>query len=399
MLGTLLQRMVFGQLMRVFLLSLIGLTGLFVIAGLVAEATQRGLAPSQILSVVPLLIPNTLPYTLPATTLFATCIVYGRLAADNEVLAVKTAGARIGRLLAPSLTLGIGAGLVTGVLYYKYIPYTHRILRTTIVGDVEDMLYAMLKRNGCLRHPKVLYSMWVREVQGRHLIDAVFKQRDEQGHYTVVARAREAEINYDAATRMIQVKMLNCVVIGENDRGGGGVIGHQTYDVPLRDDMLASEYPNRASDMTWPELSARRVEIEEEIEQLQHEVGMPPAGENILPDDHKMDLKRYRENTIKTRQRDIRSIDAEWHQRPAIAFGCICFVLVGAPVGLWFGKADYLSAFVTCFLPTLFVYYPLLLCGTNLVKDGALPAAVGVWGANYVTASLAIILRFALLRR
>src|SRR5947207_4299791 len=113
MLGTLLQRMVFGQLMRVFLLSLIGLTGLFVIAGLVAEATQRGLAPSQILMVIPLLIPNTLPYTLPATTLFATCIVYGRLAADNEVLAVKSAGGRIGRLLTPGLCLGLVAATAT----------------------------------------------------------------------------------------------------------------------------------------------------------------------------------------------------------------------------------------------------------------------------------------------
>lgn len=399
MFGTLLQRMIFGQLMRVFLLSLLGLTGLFVIAGLVAEATQRGLAPSQIIAVIPLLIPNTLPYTLPATTLFATCIVYGRLSADNEVLAVKTAGGRVGQILLPSIVLGIGAALVTAGLSYKYIPITHRILRTTIVGDVEDLLYTLLKRNGCLRHPKIDFSMWVREVQGRHLIEVVLKQRDSRGNYTVVARAREAEIHFDAPTRTIKVEMQNCVVIGENNHGGGGVIGHQTYDVPLRDDMLSAEFPNRASDMTWPELMTRRGEILDELEQLKLEVETPPPAEYILPDDHKADLKKFRENTIKSRQRDIRGIDAEWHQRPAIALGCLCFVLIGAPVGLWFGKADYLSAFVTCFLPTLFVYYPLLLCGTNLVKDGAVPAAIGIWGANVITAGLAIVLRFVLLRR
>ena len=44
------------------------------------------------LTVIPLLIPNTLPYTLPTTTLFATCVIYGRLAHDNEILAVKAAG-------------------------------------------------------------------------------------------------------------------------------------------------------------------------------------------------------------------------------------------------------------------------------------------------------------------
>ena len=57
--------------MRVFLLALATLTSLFLLAGLVAEATQRGLAPSQILTVIPLVIPNTLPYTVPSTTLFA----------------------------------------------------------------------------------------------------------------------------------------------------------------------------------------------------------------------------------------------------------------------------------------------------------------------------------------
>ncbi len=399
MFGTLLQRMIFGQLLRVFSLSLIGLTGLFVIAGLVAEATQRGLAPSQIISVIPLLIPNTLPYTLPATALFATCIVYGRLSADNEILAVNSAGGRVGKILTPSIVLGLVTAIGTAGLYYKYIPITHRVLRTTVVGDVEDLLYTLLKRNGCLRHPKVAFSMWVREVQGKHLIDVVLKQRDDRGYYTVVARAREAEIHYDAPTRTIKVEMPNCVVIGENNRGGGGVIGHQTYDVPLKDDMLGAEFPNRASDMTWPELMTRRGEIEVEIVQLLREMDVPPADENILPDDHKADLKRYRANTIKSRQRDVRSIDAEWHQRPAIALGCLCFVLVGAPVGMWFGKADYLSAFVTCFLPTLFVYYPLLLCGTNLVKDGAVPASIGIWGANVITAALAVILRLVLIHR
>jgi lipopolysaccharide export system permease protein len=239
----------------------------------------------------------------------------------------------------------------------------------------------------------------VREVQGRHLIDTVVKQRNEQGQYTVIARAREAEIHYDPESRTVKVEMPNCVVVGENNRGGGGVIGHQTYDVPLRDDILSSEYPNRASDMTWPELTARRQEILTEIAQLHHDADDPPSNEEILPDDHKVDLKKYRLNTIRSRERDIRSIDAEKQQRPAIAFGCLCFVLIGAPVGIWFGKSDYLSAFVTCFLPTIFVYYPLMLCGTNLVKDGTMPAVIGIWAPNVITAGLAILLRCVLLRR
>jgi lipopolysaccharide export system permease protein len=398
MTGTLLQRMIFGQLTRVFVLALVGLTGLFVLAGLVAEATQRGLAPTQILLVIPLLVPNTLPYTLPATTLFATCIVYGRLAADNEVLAVKAAGGRVGMLLRPGLLLGILACGITGGLYWRHIPDTHRTLRTSVLGDVEDLLYGLLKRTGCLRHPNVPFSMWVREVQGKHLIDAVFKQRDEHGGYDVVARAREAEIRFDPKTNLIKVEMPRCLVVGENNRGGG-VIGHRTWDVPLPNNLLTADCPNRPSDLPWIDLFARRDFVLAEAEQARREIDTPPLEEGVLPDDRKAELRKFRENSAKSKLREARAIDAEIHLRPALAVGCLCFVLVGAPVGIWFGKADYLSAFVTCFLPTVFVYYPLLLCGTNLARDGTLPASVGVWLADGVTAGLAIILRCVLLRR
>src|ERR1700722_2932748 len=87
-----LQRTIFMELVRVFSLALIGLTGILLMGGIFAEATQHGLTPGQVLSVIPLLIPNTLPYTLPTTTLFATCVVYGRLSPDNEILAIKAAG-------------------------------------------------------------------------------------------------------------------------------------------------------------------------------------------------------------------------------------------------------------------------------------------------------------------
>src|SRR6202453_1987603 len=100
-------RTIFWELVRVFLLSLIGITGMLLMAGIIAEATQHGLSPMQLLAAIPLLIPSTLPYTLPATTLFATCVVYGRLAADNEILAIKACGVNVLHVVKPGLVLGV----------------------------------------------------------------------------------------------------------------------------------------------------------------------------------------------------------------------------------------------------------------------------------------------------
>jgi lipopolysaccharide export system permease protein len=104
-------------------------------------------------------------------------------------------------------------------------------------------------------------------------------------------------------------------------------------------------------------------------------------------------------NLLPVKQREQHVIEVELYMRPALAVGCLCFALIGGPVGIWFSRADYLSAFVSCFLPTVFVYYPLLLCGTNLAKDGRIPPAVGLWAANAAVGGAAVVLYWRLLRR
>lgn len=58
-----------------------------------------------------------------------------------------------------------------------------------------------------------------------------------------------------------------------------------------------------------------------------------------------------------------------------MAFGSLLFVILGAPVGILFARRDFLSAFMTCFLPIIGIYYPLMLMGQNLSKEGML----GIW--------------------
>ena len=125
---SILQCMIFWELLKIFLLSLTALTGLVLMAGIVAEASQKGLSPEQLFTAIPLIIPSTLPYTIPATTLFATNLVYGRLAHDNEILAIKAAGINILKVVYPAAFLGVLTGIVTMTLYYQLIPWTQYTL-------------------------------------------------------------------------------------------------------------------------------------------------------------------------------------------------------------------------------------------------------------------------------
>src|ERR1700677_4884489 len=109
--------MILWELLKVFVISLIGITGILLMAGIIAEASQQGLGPKQILAAIPLLIPSTLPYTIPATSLFAGCVVDGRLSADNEILAIKACGVNLLHVVKPGLILGLGMSIITLGMY------------------------------------------------------------------------------------------------------------------------------------------------------------------------------------------------------------------------------------------------------------------------------------------
>jgi lipopolysaccharide export system permease protein len=45
--GSILSRLILSELVKVFLLALTALTGMFLLAGMIQEASQRGLSPGQ----------------------------------------------------------------------------------------------------------------------------------------------------------------------------------------------------------------------------------------------------------------------------------------------------------------------------------------------------------------
>src|SRR6266481_7639377 len=97
-----LQRYVLNDLLRVFGLAILVLTVLLVVMGVAGEAAKSGLGAREIVAITPWVVPSLLPYTIPATLLLTVCIVYGRMAGDNEITAIKAAGIKLRAIIGPS---------------------------------------------------------------------------------------------------------------------------------------------------------------------------------------------------------------------------------------------------------------------------------------------------------
>ena len=74
-------------------------------------------------------------------------------------------------------------------------------------------------------------------------------------------------------------------------------------------------------------------------------------------------------------------MQAETQRRLSNGFACLCFALVGIPVAIWQKSSDNIGVFFLCFGPILLVYYPLLVVGENLARDGHWPHLT-VWLAD-----------------
>ena len=337
----LIQRMILVELAKIFILSLVALTALILVAGIIAEAMKNGLSPVQILAAIPLMLPSMFPYTVPTTTLFATCIVYGRLAADNEILALKAAGIHILHVISPAIFLGIVTSIITFGLYISTIPYTQYLLRTQVAGDVEDLLYNMLRKDGFIKHPKFTYEIHVKSMQGRKLYDVLFMRRLPDGSFDVIAKARQAELRVITAEARIEIKMRQAQIVQ-----GTKVfyVEEQVWPVELPKDFPANANKNRAMDMTWSELEDFNAKVQREKKELGRQIDMHlSATSQGLGKPHFDEHVKHLINERENRDTLLFSIESERHIRPAFAVGCFCFELIGCPVGIWLSKSDYLT--------------------------------------------------------
>jgi lipopolysaccharide export system permease protein len=386
-----LQRYVIVEVVRAFALALLTMTAIFVLFMVAAQARDIGLSPQDIVELVPYVIPSTLPYTIPVSLLFAVTVVYGRLAGDNEIIAVKTAGLSVMTVLWPTFFLALG---LSGLLLYlsgNWIPQCTHQVKLVLFKDLEDMFYKVLKKEHEFNSPRWPFLIKVKDVQGKEMIDPTFKHKVKgQDDYDMVIQAKRAELHIDLKTKMVRVFFIDAEVQRSHGDADVVLINNQFLEIPIPPDSSfdvdkkVQEYTNR--------------ELRAELAQKRRLVATEPRREAIQAGFEFATGRIDRINWINVRdafanhgyyKRQCNEFETEWWLRISMACGSLLFVVLGAPVGIMFARRDFLSAFITCFLPIIGLYYPLMLFGMNQSKEGIWPPVVSLWIGNVLLAVLA----------
>jgi lipopolysaccharide export system permease protein len=385
-----LQRYVLGEVLRAFLLSLLTMTVIFVLFMVAAEAMRsKLLGPQDVAQLVPYVVPSTLPFTMPVSLLFAVTVVYGRIAGDNEVIAVKSAGLSVMTVIWPTIWLAVATSGFLLVVSRGWIPRSAHNAKLVLFKDVEDTFYKFLKRDREFNNPRWPFMIKVRDVDGRVMKDATFNKRakakDGSDTYSATIFAKRAELHFDLKESLVRVYLDQAELQNYGADSDAFLVNGHILEMPIpREGQYAleqavQEYTNEQIEV---ELGKARQRIASD--RLRQAMVVSFQAANGRFDEINWDAvqKSFADHAFWEGR--VNQFETEKQFRFSMAFGSLLFVLLGAPVGILFAKRDFLSAFMTCFLPIIGAYYPFMLLGMNLGKEGQLDPRISLWIGNAI---------------
>jgi lipopolysaccharide export LptBFGC system permease protein LptF len=145
---------VFKDLLRIFFLTSGALAGIMSFGGLLKDITDRGLDVGQVVAILRYSMPAMTTYSLPIAALFATTVVYGRLAADNEITAMRAAGIGFNPftgIAAPAMWLGLSMAICSLLLLCFIVPVFMLKVERVIFSNVGQIVSNEIEKNHQLK--------------------------------------------------------------------------------------------------------------------------------------------------------------------------------------------------------------------------------------------------------
>lgn len=320
-----------------------------------------GTTPWIFVQIILYIIPNVLAITLPIALLIGTVSCFSRLSSDNEVIALKSCGVSVGRLLRPVVWLAVLCFLFDLALSVYIAPAAN----AKLMGMQYDIALANLTTE---IQPRIFndklqgYVFYIDDVEPETMTwkGLFISDRNEPDVHRVYM-AQRGKIYYNSALRKIQLHMENGLIHeiapakAENDK----TTWFSILDIPvLFRDKNAEEGVGKRN------IEKSKEELEKEIE----------SGH--FPPYH-----------------DLRvSVEIEYYRRFSIPFACLVFGIIGVPLGISTRKGGRSLGFVFCLLVILLYYLTFVYLWKAGVHYRLFPVKYGVWGANLIFSILTVVL-------
>ena len=365
--------------MKVFAISSAGFVLLMLMIGLADEAREHNIGPDIVIQLIPYLIPKALMFAMPATCLFSVCVVFGRMAAENELTAIAAMGLSKSVVVMPAIILAFMLSLFAVWLNDISFAWSYWGVQRVVNTSMDKIIYSVLEQEGNFKTND--FSIEVAGVNNRELIQPTltFNSSNNQGIRAIAASAT-LEANPDRHS--VLFTMHNGFVDAEG-KASYRFDDYEQHEIALKSPEQIAKAFDDPGHLYLHQISDAVEKQSEGIDQMTQDDAVVAATQWICGDMVGLTSEVWDDRTEELDDAVYRhhSLHVVPHRRWANGFSCLAFAVIGIPVAMKLKTSNFATTFGICFLPILFIYYPLFMVGLEGAKHMTLPA-YGTWLGN-----------------
>ena len=391
---------------------------------LMDQVLSKGLSPEEAGRLFFFNLAWIVALAVPMAVLIAVLMAFGRLAADNEIMAAKAAGMSFFHMLRPTLVAATALTLLMVWFNDQVLPdFNHKARNTHSNLKRRKAALVLKEKEGVFIHKLSNYSLLIRDVdEVNNRLNGITVYDAGGIGPPVTLHARTGEISLFDEGSYIRLSLedgeYTRIVANEPESLVRGTFARQVIHIKDRDRALSQYSSSYRSDREM-DISAMYQAVEKERTRrrgirthidtlITNHLGMlasnaetesAAAGDSSIAGAHEKVLKKIQRENQRLRNHDgrINEYLVEIHKKFSIPVACIVFVLVGAPLGSLIrqrGAAVSVGVSLSFFL----VYWMFLIGGEELADRGFISPTVAMWAPNVIFGAIGVALTMAIVQ-
>jgi len=384
---------------------------------------------------------NLVTMALPLAVLLSSIMTFGNLGENYELVAMKSSGVSLNRIMRPLLIFNL---VISGMAFYhsNYVMPVANLKFKTLLYDVMHQRPALEFKPGVFYKGIDGYVIRIKEKDddGQNMRNIQIYDHSEHNGNKQVTLAESGKMALSPDQRYLIFDMYNVKQYKENKGKTHpftySEIDQHTVRFDLSsfqfnrtdDDLFKDHYEMLNLDQLVASMDTLNFKLDERLSdyrksmhnrlQIYSDTNVAitglPSDTTSTPDVFKgmnplevlgvyttainiaRSSKTYSESIddeTEMRMKRIHLHEIEWHKKFTLSIACLVLFFIGAPLGAIIRKGG-LGMPVVFSILIFIIYHIISMSGMKLVKQGELPAIIGMWMATATLVPLGIFLTY-----
>ncbi len=306
-------------------------------------------------------LPFIVALTVPMAVLISTLMAFGRLAQDFEILAMKSFGISLKRILLGPMVFGFLVFVLMSIFNNTILPESNHRLKNLLIDIHEKKPVARIREGVFTSIENFLIYVRRKNEKTSEIRDVMIQQILEDGRVrTVFARKGRVVSERDKLVFYLENGEVHETEGPRKENYRVIRFRQQVITIPVNYRLIMHEREYRGDrEMSASMLLARIKSLKKEIERF----GKKDPGK------------------VRFMKKRISQLWVEIHKKFSIPFAAIAFILMGAPIAVMTRKSGFSTAFGFSFL-LFMLYYIFLVGGEELADRAIVPPLLAIWFPN-----------------